>query len=165
MTEQQEKFLKLAVIDQVKYHDISRELNVGTKTLSIWWDELKTERELLSKQRQIWKNKCTTTSFQDFKAWIESTERRCHYCKITEDEIDQLIRKNLITTKRLTTRGRKLEIERLSPNEFYDNLNNLVLCCYWCNNAKSDEFTSEEFQQVGRLIRNIWENRLEKAKE
>ena len=96
---------------------------------------------------------------------MESTERRCHYCKITEDEIDQLIRKNLITTKRLTTRGRKLEIERLSPNEFYDNLNYLVLCCYWCNNAKTDEFTSEEFEQVGRLIGIIWKNRLEKAKE
>lgn len=165
MTKQQETFLELAILDQMKYADISRKMNVDPRTLSIWWDELKTEREKLSAHRQLWRSKCKTASFWDFKFWLESSERKCFYCKINEDEIDELIRTALITTKRLVTRGRKLEIERLSPNDSYDNLNNLVYCCYWCNNAKTDEFTSEEFKPIGQLIGNIWNNRLRKSRE
>jgi 5-methylcytosine-specific restriction endonuclease McrA len=165
MTKQQEDFLELSILEQMKYADISKKMNVDQKTLSIWWDELKTEREKLSTYRQIWKSKCKTASFWDFKIWHESAERKCYYCKINEDEIDELIRKDLITTKRLITRGRKLEIERISSNEPYDNLNNLVFCCYWCNNAKTDEFSSEEFKHIGQLISNIWNNRLRKARE
>lgn len=164
MTKQQEEFLELAILDQMKYADISKKMNVDQKTLSAWWDELKLERETLSVLRQIWKNKCETASFWDFKMWYESTERKCYYCKINEVEIDELIRKDLITTKRLATRGRKIEIERLSPNEPYDNLNNLVFCCYWCNNAKTDEFTSEEFKYVGQVIGTIWSKRLRTAR-
>lgn len=164
MTKQQEEFLKLAILDQVKYADISKKMNIDQKTLSAWWDELKIERETLSNLRKIWKNKCDTVSFLEFKDWYESTERKCYYCKINEDEIEELIRKNLITTKRLATRGRKMEIERLSPNEPYDNLNNLVFCCYWCNNAKTDEFTSDEFKYLGQVIETIWNKRLRAAR-
>jgi len=34
------------------------------------------------------------------------------------------------------------------------------MVCYWCNNAKTDEFTEEEFSKIGREIRNIWDDRL-----
>lgn len=165
MTKQQEEFLELAILDQMKYAKISKKINVDQKTLSIWWVELKSERETLSTLRQIWKNKCETASFWDFKVWFESSERKCYYCKINEDEIAELIGKGLITTKRLTTRGRKLEIERISPNEKYDNLKNLVFCCYWCNNAKTDEFSPEEFKHIGQLIGNVWSHRLRIARE
>lgn len=164
MTKQQEEFLELAILDQMKYADISKKMNVAQKKLSIWWDELKIERETLSNLRLIWKNKCETANFSDFKVWYESTEQKCYYCKINEDKIGELIRKGLITTKRLATRGRKMEIERLSPNESYDNLNNLVFCCYWCNNAKTDEFTSEEFKHIGQIIETIWNKRLVAAR-
>ena len=70
-----------------------------------------------------------------------------------------------IYTKRIATRGRTLEIERLLPNQPYDDLNNLVYCCYWCNNAKTDEFTAEEFQLIAQVLKIIWSNRLKKARE
>ncbi len=38
----------------------------------------------------------------------------------------------------------------------YDQLNNVVLACYWCNNAKTDTFTYEEFKEVGKVFANIW---------
>ncbi len=160
MTKQQEEFLELAILDQMKYADISKRMDIDQKTLSNWWNELKTEREALSKVRKIWAKKCKTASFIDFKVWFEASERKCHYCEITEIEIAELIEKDLITTKRLITRGRKLEIERLLPNETYDKLSNLVFCCYWCNNAKTDEFTREEFIPLGHAIRDVWSKRL-----
>lgn len=160
MNDKQIQFLELAILDQMKYAEISVKLNVDQKTLSRWWEELKPEREKLSTLRQLWKIKCETSSFSDFRVWFESTERKCHYCEITEPEIEQLILLDLIHTKRLVTRGRKLEIDRVSPNLPYDNLSNLVFCCYWCNNAKTDEFSAEEFKPVGELIKQIWQRRL-----
>lgn len=160
MTDLQLQFLELAILQQMKYADISVRLDVDQKILSRWWDELKSEREKLSALRQIWKRKCETASFQDFKIWFESTERKCHYCGITEVEIEQMKSRGLINTKHIVTRGRKLEIERVLANVPYDNLHNLVFCCYWCNNAKSDEFSEEEFKPMGQLISTIWKQRL-----
>jgi hypothetical protein len=34
------------------------------------------------------------------------------------------------------------------------------MCCYWCNNAKTDEFTPTEFKFIGQMIGNIWNTRL-----
>ena len=51
-----------------------------------------------------------------------------------------------VKTKRSGTRGRSLELERVRPNEDYGNLE---LACYWCNNAKSDEFNEMEFKPIG----------------
>jgi hypothetical protein len=36
---------------------------------------------------------------------------------------------------------------------------NCVMAFYWCNNAKTDEFTEEEFKAVGKTIAGIWEKR------
>jgi 5-methylcytosine-specific restriction endonuclease McrA len=56
--------------------------------------------------------------------------------------------------------GRKLELDRKDPDLTYENLNNLVLACYWCNNAKTDTFTNEEFMKVGEAFKAIWQKRL-----
>lgn len=42
-------------------------------------------------------------------------------------------------------RGKRLELDHKDPFLHYDNLENIVWCCYWCNNAKSNFFTCEEF--------------------
>jgi hypothetical protein len=49
----------------------------------------------------------------------DEINRECHFCKIKESEIETLIRTQKIKTKRLGTRGAKMEIERLKPNEGY----------------------------------------------
>ncbi|MCB9447123.1 MAG: hypothetical protein H6585_02115 [Flavobacteriales bacterium] len=160
MTTDQQTFLRLAVIDQKKYADIEKEMGVDRKQLSQWWDELKDEREQLSKIRQLWTKKCSEIDFWEFQKWYMTADRKCHYCNINESQIKILIDKGQIQTKRLTTRGRTLEIERREPNKPYDETDNLVFCCYWCNNAKTDEFTEREFEEIGNCIAEIWKNRL-----
>jgi hypothetical protein len=157
MTEQQAEFLKLAVIEQKTYEEIGITLNVPRSELSKWWEELKTEREALALLRDVWKRKFTEMDFWHFKQCMETTPNKCHYCDITEEQIDAMWQKYPELTKR--TRGRKLEIDRKKPNEAYDNKENLVLCCYWCNNAKTDTFTEEEFLKVGQVINQIWQKR------
>ncbi len=101
--------------------------------------------------------------FQEVYGSDESSNRSCYYCKITEVQISLLIEKGQIKTKRLKTRGRSMEIERIIPNEGYTK-ENIALCCYWCNNAKSDEFTDGEFKKLSKGLTKIWEKRLAKAK-
>ena len=55
-------------------------------------------------------------------------------------------------------RGKRLELDRVNPNLPYDNLDNIVWCCYWCNNAKSNFFTNDEFLPIANAIGNVLRN-------
>ena len=98
--------------------------------------------------------------FEDFYGEDEK-DRECLYCNIKESEIETLRSKGEIKTKRLYTRGLKMEIDRRNPIGDY-GVGNIALCCYWCNNAKTDEFTEEEFKPIAEAIKTIWKRRLAK---
>ncbi|MGB0237770.1 MAG: hypothetical protein ACPG4B_04840 [Cycloclasticus sp.] len=164
MKAEQKTFLDLKIVKQKKYADIEQEMGVSRKQLTKWWRELKDVREPLSIIRKIWKNKCSQIGFWQFHQWVTETDRKCHYCGINEEQIKYLIQERKIHTKRLPTRGRTLEIERLEPNKPYDEISNLVYSCYWCNNAKTDEFSEKEFKQIGEIIEHIWKARLNNQK-
>lgn len=158
MNEKQEKFLYLAVVKQKLYPEIAAELSVDRKTLSLWWEELKTKREELSAIAQLWRKKCKDIEFEDFHKWYKTTEKKCHYCHITPEGIDKLWKLDPNITKR--NRGKNLEIDRKNPNLAYDDTENLVFSCYWCNNAKTDTFTDTEFLKIGKVIEEVWRERL-----
>ncbi len=158
MTDKQKEFLKLALIEGLTYDEIETRIKLSRKEFAPWWEELKTERLYLSEIRNKWKRKCPEIGFEDFKKWHESTKEECHYCHITEKDMNQLWQKSPMLTKR--NRGKKLEIERLEPNLAYSKTNNLVYSCYWCNNAKTDTFTKDEFMEVGKVFQKIWQDRL-----
>jgi len=104
------------------------------------------------------------TSKEDFLAFYgeDDKNRECSYCKITENEISKLINSCSIKTKRLSTRGRSMEVDRINPHLGYtkDNIN---LSCYWCNNAKTDEFLEDEFKNIAKEIRKVWKGRLKNS--
>lgn len=162
MTDLEIEYLRLAVIEQKKFDEICKILRIDRTEVSKYWGDLKDQREYLSGLRNIWKSKFentgTTESFWEFKKWYETSEKKCFYCGITENQISELFQKKKIFTNR--KRGKKLEIERLVPNEPYNNLENLVFSCYWCNNAKTDTFSSQEFKIIGKVIGKIWKKRL-----
>lgn len=86
-------------------------------------------------------------------------QKECAYCQITTDEIIQLANHKQLHKKNY--RGWSLEIDRKDSNFEYKK-SNCVMACYWCNNAKTDEFTLDEFKEIGKEIRKIWEARLER---
>lgn len=96
------------------------------------------------------------SEFEDF--YNRDPEKRiCHYCHINDKEIEHLESIFQIKTKRI--RGYTMEIDRIKPNFEYLK-DNVALACYWCNNAKSDEFTEAEFiNHIGPGIRKIWDLR------
>lgn len=114
----------------------------------------------ISKKR---KDDSRTFTFEEFKHFYgpdnPKASRCCHYCSVTEAEIASLIAEGLIVTKRLVTRGRTMEVDRKDPEGPY-SIDNVVLCCYWCNNAKTDEFNYEEFKEIAKSFRSVWQKRM-----
>ena len=166
ITEQANEFLLSTALEGRSYPETAKALNVPRATLTQWELQHKDRYKHLALVRRIFlRKKFERITPREFLHWYDNTNRRCYYCKITEDEIRLLDEHKLIHTKRLTTRGRTLEIERIEPNEKYDNIKNLTYCCYWCNNAKSDEFSASEFIHIGKLIGDIWNRRIAKIRE
>jgi hypothetical protein len=96
-------------------------------------------------------------SREDYESFLKT--ETCAYCGITIHEVTELANNQNLFKKNY--RGWSLEIDRKDSNkEYYPE--NCVMACYWCNNAKTDEFTYEEFKVVGKAIREIWEQRLGK---
>ena len=87
----------------------------------------------------------------------QEEEIHCHYCNLTKAEIELLVDKRKLFKKSL--RGWSFEIDRLNSNYEY-RPENCVMACYWCNNAKTDEFTETEFLKIGKVIHEIWQERL-----
>lgn len=157
------KFLNLYAVEGKTYPQIEKALNVDREKLQELYNQTKVERSRIAKLKAIYKRKgFKQTVLGEFLKKYEELEReqQCYYCGITQAEIAQLIELKLIRTKRLETRGKQLELERVEPNELYENLNNIKLACYWCNNAKSDEFSADEFKPAGKHIGEVFKNRL-----
>ena len=114
------------------------------------------EREASTRYSQI-KSRANIDNWsrEDFIAWYTKSLKKCHYCGCTEKEIKKFW--ILSKSKRKKTRGKSFEIDRKRDEDY--SADNCVLACYWCNNAKSDVFSQEEFKPIGiaigRVIRRL----------
>lgn len=106
-----------------------------------------------SKSNKIWTKDKNFWSEDEFISWYQKQKKMCYYCKITEDDLKYISdnNKEVLPSARSVTRGRNFEIDRKIDTKAY-NEGNCCLACYWCNNAKSDCFTPEEFEPIGKAI-------------
>lgn len=81
----------------------------------------------------------------------------CYYCDTTLEMIRELAARQKLFKK--NERGFVMEIDRKKPNLEYAT-DNCVPACYWCNNAKTDEFDDEDFAQIGKQIGIVLKERL-----
>ena len=94
----------------------------------------------------------------------DAEDRQCLYCEIKEAHLKKLFSSGEIFTVR--NRGDRMEIDRKDPDPkkgyiHKDGDTNIVMCCYWCNNAKTDEFKYPEFIDIiGPAIKRVWKARL-----
>ena len=86
---------------------------------------------------------------EDFIQWYVEEIKECYYCKCTEEELSKFHKLDKYKSKR-NKRGTSLEIERKEDIGYEQS--NCILACYWCNNAKSDAFSFDEFKPVGISI-------------
>lgn len=109
------------------------------------------------------------TTFVDFEAWIGplGIPGQCHYCGISGEQCARLFQMQVMGPRYNATRGgkrgRRRELDRRDASMDYDDLNNLVWCCYSCNNAKSNFFSEEEFMPVAKAIGQVLQSILKEA--
>lgn len=148
-----------------KAYENMGEVRSRNKKIKAWINDKKNSKKY-DKLKDIFKKLFSKTlSWEVFRKKYgedSSKNRCCYYCGIKETDIDQLDLDGKINTKRLYIRGRKMEVERRDPLGDYIETN-IELCCYWCNNAKSDEFTEDEFGSIKEAIKEVWEKRLGRA--
>ena len=94
----------------------------------------------------------------DFIKWYTEKDKVCCYCGCTEKEISDFYSAPKEERAKRITRGKSLEIERKKDQKYSED--NCELSCYWCNNAKSDVFTYEEFIPIGKVIGDTIKKRL-----
>ena len=96
-------------------------------------------------------------SHNKFEQMLEAEQ--WFYCDTNLKEFAQLRQNKQLYKKQLTRGWDSLEIDRKSPNLEY-TADNTVMCCYWCNNAKTDEYSADEFKIIANGIRKVWQERL-----
>ena len=165
------------VFSDDEFHDYKISKAIVDKYTAEYWQQ--TEVDGLSCEKDIhypiviWKEKN--------QVWIQSLEKeyislfpkvfppddfnelisveQCAYCNTSIKQIEILVEKKQVFKKSL--RGWSLEIDRKNSNLEYSK-DNCVMACYWCNNAKTDEFSYDEFIEIGKSIEAIWKLRLNK---
>ncbi|MGY3214029.1 hypothetical protein [Mucilaginibacter sp. HD30] len=158
LSELEKKFVDTVIINSKSYAESALLLAVDRKTIIRLYAELESCWRPLISVRNKWKSKKIGGDFWDFYHWYLSAEKCCRYCGITEEKLAELHLIGLVNKR--TSRGRTLEIDRMVSSEQYANIGNLTYSCYWCNNAKTDTFSEEEFKIIGKAISTVWKKRL-----
>ena len=165
---------------QKGYDEIVKYKDYKSLTVNEIWNRMNFEKNNLFQLTEDSKRKYVNEKYLDFydklkKSYENIFEKSfpkkafeemistivCSYCGISEDEIEDLGKEGSLYNKRSETRGYTLEIDRKEANGEYTE-ENCCMCCYWCNNAKTDEFGVKEFEYIAKGINNIWSERLGK---
>ena len=81
-------------------------------------------------------------------SYIKSNDCVCFYCGINEQILSELYNDQNYTCKTKRNRGKWFELDRkdaTTGKNIYSK-ENMVLCCYFCNNHKSDVISSKDMR-------------------
>jgi hypothetical protein len=152
--------------------------------LLIKYDSINAQIYSISKRAEKKLQYFTTEDREAIKSLLVDANKKCQYCGITQVQIDELdimeeniqkadqlyidlVKKEVLSKNPgLTKRDNRktLEVDQKDPHGGYVK-GNIVLACSWCNNAKTDTFTYDEFKNcIAPGIRVVWNCRLRAAK-
>ncbi len=82
-----------------------------------------------------------------FKWYIEyGIKKKCYYCGIDEESSKKMFEQGIFKSKHPAWQNGSLQIDRANPDDGY-NYDNSRVACLFCNNAKSDLITREDFKK------------------
>lgn len=80
-------------------------------------------------------------------AEVKDDEHICYYCGVSENILSTLYKDINYTCKTKRNRGAWFELDRKDAKENRYTKDNIVLCCYFCNNHKSDVISGEDMRK------------------
>ena len=81
--------------------------------------------------------------------WYNDQEESCNYCGISQANLIKIVESrngNLTLNQKIKRSKGSLEIEKVNPKKGY-TLENSVLCCPLCNDAKSNLISEEDWRK------------------
>jgi hypothetical protein len=90
----------------------------------------------------------------EFCQWRKMQDLRCAYCRISERDLSTVGMRSQIQHI-----VKVLGVDRIDSDAGY-TLDNLVPCCFVCNQIKGNRFTAEEMALIGPAVGEIWSSRL-----
>lgn len=132
------------------YHE-SKTKKINCVRIGNIWNEFKAPAQKTFAEAEIDLEKPQLLTWNKFVKLM--VVDNCAYCGVSVKQINEI----KLMTKR--SRGYTLEVDQKNPYGNYTDAN-CVACCYWCNNAKTDEFTVKEFKPIAEGIYQSWKNRL-----
>ena len=127
--------------------------SIGTMEVNDIWSKLK-NAHYAKRLSEIPQNYLFHLSWNKFVSML--INGTCSYCGLTIYEVYRLAESHQLFTKR--TRGYTIEIDQIDPNGYYTDTN-CTASCYWCNNAKTDEFSVSEFKEIAKGVNTAWRQR------
>lgn len=88
---------------------------------------------------------------------IENQNSKCYYCQTDIRVIQQLIFNKVIKPRKRgpdSYSGLHFELDHKNANKDDNGLENIVASCYYCNNDKSNTFSSEIFKKYFGAMKN-----------
>lgn len=124
------------------------ELGINRDVLNLLRKGLKKYNDLYSRyfneyRKELFKNP------EKFIEWYDKQGESCNYCGISQSKLHGIVelRNGKLTLNQKTKRSKgTLEIEKLNPNLGY-TYDNSVLSCPFCNNAKSNLISEEDWRE------------------
>ena len=166
----EEEFYKKKIFDKVGIKQLKQQFPHLENPIKLWYksdryNKMQNYKSFLTNKLKQMKEDGEEINFNNEQLyrlfrWWESSPKICYYCSLPENTLEELHSQPRHINKRFPQRRKSLEIDRKQADQPYSNVQNLVLACYWCNNAKTDTFTEQEFQQLGQVMKRIWEIRL-----
>ncbi len=122
------------------YENVKKSFNDYNKIVKTYYN---------SKREEIFKK------YDEIVSWYNKQEGKCGYCGVTQEQLNEIVKKRNgnLTLNRLSKRKNGiLEIEQRNPvpaNEnSYAELDDLILACPLCNNAKSNLIDDESWREI-----------------
>ncbi len=153
MSLEEKTFLELYSFQQKKYSEIEQEMNITRKEVQILYDHLSAAG--IIQQIQSVRNKFTGkrkdnfSGFEEFYEWFTSQEKKCYYCGISQSELDDIFKEEMILPLNDAQKRSSgtLEIERKDCTGEYKKTN-IILACPLCNNAKSNLINEANWRKI-----------------
>ena len=90
---------------------------------------------------------------EQFKIWFKkNNDETCYYCGVS---IEQYRASKIL--KKIRPHIKNFGIDRKDTKEGY-SINNIAVCCVFCNSVKGSFFNDEEFKEIGKkYIRKLYD--------
>lgn len=124
------------------------ELNIDSKILTQLKYKFKRFNDLYAKYYNEERRRLFESP-EAFLLWYDTQNNQCNYCEITQSDLKRIVayRNGNLTLNQKTKRSKgTLEIEKLDPNIEY-TYKNSVLACPFCNNAKSNLISEDDWRK------------------